>query len=187
MATATLPEEPAISADVDLPKGFEFVDGELVEKPTMGFEASWVAGELYDLLHGHCRAKKFGVPVTAEASYQCFPRYPGLVRKPDVSVLLEHRDTFIPPKIHSTKAPGIVIEVVSPGNSSTAMIEKAEEFLGAGTQLVWIVEPELRMVFIHRADGTVTKLREPAELSGENVLPGFSVNLSDFLPPVPSK
>jgi Uma2 family endonuclease len=184
--TALSPELPAETAG-DLPKGFELVDGELVEMPTMGFEASWVSGRLFTLLDTHCLARKFGVPVTAEASYQCFPKRPGLVRKPDVSVILTNPATFVPPKIHSVTAPGLVIEVASPGNEYTDLVEKVEEFLEAGTQLVWVVEPEIRLVFVHRADGTVTKLREPAELSGESVLPGFSVRLTDFLPPVPAK
>ena len=151
--------------------------------PDMASESSWVATRLLTILDRYCSEKKFGVPVTAEFSYQCFPARPGLVRKPDVSVILADRETFIPPKIHCKEAPGLLVEVVSPGNSSTDIIEKVEEFLGAGTPLVWVVEPELRLVFIHRADGTVTKLREPAELTGENGAPRVLGQTLRFLAP----
>jgi Uma2 family endonuclease len=124
MAAATLPEEEVIDVDADLPKGFELIGGKLVGMPDMGAEASWVATRLLTLLDRHCSEKKFGVPVSAEFSYQCFAKSPGLVRKPDVSVLLTERETYVPPKIHSKVAPGLAVEVLSPGNRFTDMIEK---------------------------------------------------------------
>jgi hypothetical protein len=39
------------------------------------------------------------------------------------------------------------------------------------------------MVEVHRTDGTVTKLHEQDELTGEDVLPGFRCQLSELFPP----
>jgi len=46
--------------------------------------------------------------------------------------------------------------------------------LAAGTQLVWLVDPERREIRIYRQDGSLTVLRENDSLDGENVLPGFT-------------
>lgn len=189
MATDTTLEEidPASPRDLyDVPKGYELIDGELVEMPAMGAESSWVLGRMFRYLDRWCEERTAGVAITGEAGYQCFPDRPGLVRKPDVSVILCDPASFVPPKVNLESVPDLVVEVLSPHNEAADINAKTEAFLAAGTRLVWIIDPELRMVLVHRADGTVTKLRDPAELTGENVLPGFATPLAAFLPRRPA-
>jgi len=50
---------------------------------------------------------------------------------------------------------------------------------------VWVANPEERTVAIHRANGTVTLLRQQDEITGEDVLPGFACSLAEFFPPPP--
>jgi Uma2 family endonuclease len=171
---------------LDVPKGYELIDGLLVEMPAMGFKSSWVAGELYFRLRNFLASKPIGVAATAEASFACFAGRPKLVRKPDVSVVLCDPATFVPPTVNFEIAPDLVVEVVSPNDKFSDIEDKIELFIGAGTQLIWIVDPEKRTVTIHRANGSYSRLRDPAELSGEDVLPGFHVALADFLPRVTS-
>ncbi len=54
------------------------------------------------------------------------------------------------------------------------------EFLKAGTELVWVVNPDAKTVQVHRADGTGIILHENDVLSGENIIPGFSCKVSEF-------
>jgi Uma2 family endonuclease len=54
--------------------------------------------------------------------------------------------------------------------------------LDAGVKLVWAINPNKRLVTIHRLDGTVQKLHENDVLSGENVLPGFECRVGELLP-----
>ncbi|MGL4420522.1 MAG: Uma2 family endonuclease, partial [Gemmataceae bacterium] len=103
-------------------------------------------------------------------------------RKPDVSVVLCDPWQFVAPSPHCREVPALVVEVISSSNQFSEILAKIDMFLGAGTRLAWIVDPVTRSVHVYRADGTVTRLREPAELTGESVLPGFSVALSAFLP-----
>jgi hypothetical protein len=49
--------------------------------------------------------------------------------------------------------------------------------------LVWVINPQTRIVVVRRQNGTMAKLREGQELDGEDVLAGFRCSLQAFLPP----
>jgi Uma2 family endonuclease len=171
---------------LDVPKGYELIDGVLFERPEMGYRSSYVLSLLHLELGFFLRDNPVGVSVTGEAGYACFPDRPTLVRKPDISVVLCDPRTFAPPEVNYPAAPELVVEVLSPNDKATAIESKIALFLAAGTQLFWVVDPDVRSVMVHRRDGTITRLREPADLSGENLLPGFRVPLAAFLPPLPA-
>jgi Uma2 family endonuclease len=189
MTTAELLELYEVDDPADLepvPKGYELIDGELVEKPDMGAESGVVLGEVFFVLRTFLGNHPLGVAVTGEAGYCCFPDRPGQVRKPDVSVILCDPAAFTVPRGHFRVVPDLVVEVVSPHDTVYDTDEKVHDFLRAGTKLVWVVNPVLRAVLIHRADGTLTRLQDPAELTGEDVLPGFTTPLAAFLPRGPA-
>lgn len=77
-------------------------------------------------------------------------------------------------------APDLAVEVVSPNDTVYEVDEKVEELLAAGVRLVWVLNPETRIVEVHRLDGTVSKLHVADELSGEDVLPGFTCPVAEL-------
>jgi Uma2 family endonuclease len=169
---------------------YELVDGELVERD-MGWKSSWVGGRVFKLLTDHCDAHGLGWAAPADASYQCFPDAPNKVRKPDASFIsLERMPSDKKPDGHCRIAPDLAAEVISPNELYEKVEEKVEEYLTAGVRLVWVVNPPKRTVRVHRADGTITNLRETDELSGEDVVPGFRCRVSELFTvpgsPVPS-
>jgi Uma2 family endonuclease len=48
--------------------------------------------------------------------------------------------------------------------------------------LIWVIAPSARTVTVYRADGSASLLREHDALSGEDVLPGLSIPLTDIFP-----
>ncbi len=76
-----------------------------------------------------------------------------------------------------------MVEVVSPNDLYSEVEEKVLEYLKAGVSLVWVVDPEVRVVRVHRADFTSAFLTENDSLSGEDVLPGFLCRVGALLPP----
>jgi Uma2 family endonuclease len=82
-------------------------------------------------------------------------------------------------------APDLVVEVLSPNDEAPNINRRVDDFLLAGTRLIWVIDPENRIAAIYRADQTGGYVREGQTLSGEDVLPGFVLNLADILPPVP--
>ena len=78
-------------------------------------------------------------------------------------------------------APDFVFEVVSPSQRGRLyqLDEKMREWIDWGVRLAWLIDPRARQVRIYRADGSVEDLDDPAQLSGEDVLPGLTVDMAD--------
>lgn len=77
--------------------------------------------------------------------------------------------------------PEFVIEILSPSDSLKKGKAKMVEYIENGCLLGWLIDRKNKQVFIYRADGSISinkSFEEP--LSGEEVLPGFVLNLSAF-------
>ena len=111
----------------------------------------------------------------------------GARRSPDVSWIKNERwnkltqaqqDGF-PPIV-----PDFVIELVSPSDVKNQRYEdlqaKMEEYLDNGVRLGWLIEPSAKTVEIYRQNKQVETLNNPPTLSGEDVLPGFILDLSEI-------
>lgn len=184
MIVANTTPRPAAPPDPDdLRDGYELVDGKQRRLP-MGALASWIGGRVGHRLEDYCLAARSGVVFPADTGYQCFPGKPLQVRKPDVSVIPGDPTTYVPPASHLEIVPVLVVEVVSPRERAHELADKVNDFRSAGTPLIWVIDPHLRQATVYRADGTVSLLTDPAELSGEGILPGFVLPLATVLPPV---
>jgi len=51
----------------------------------------------------------------------------------------------------------------------------------SGARLVWVIDPERRIARVYRADGSESILSSEASLDGEDVLPGFSCQISEIV------
>ena len=175
----------AVSEIDPIPDGYELIDGELREMPNVGAQSSWMVGRIFRHLDDWCAHTGGGLAITGEAGYRCFGRA-AKVRKPDVSVIVCDPRTFVIPREDFRVVPNLVVEVVSPNETVEGLNGKVVDFRRAGTALIWVIDPSTRSATITRGDGTMAQLFEPAELSGEDVLPGFTLPLAAILPrPIP--
>jgi Uma2 family endonuclease len=174
-------EIPERSLDEFSPRGFEVINGLFVEKP-VGLESSIVGYELGTILRMYCKTNNLGWIAGPDAGFKCFPNTK-LVRKPDIAFIAISR-LATPMRGDCPIRPDLVVEIVSPNDKIYDLDQKIEDFLLVGVPLIWIVNPATRVVTVFRQDGSGQRLREPAELDGETVLPGFRCRLSDFFIPV---
>jgi len=65
-------------------------------------------------------------------------------------------------------------EVISPNDTAEDMEQRIADFMSVGTRLFWVVYPATRTVWVLRGDGSARCLTEQQELSGEDVIPGFT-------------
>lgn len=154
---------------------FEWVNGQLKERPCMGARANRVATILIRLLDGHAAPQRLGWVFTPDTGYQCFPHEPRRVRFPDVSFVARGRlpnDQI--PDGHMTVAPDLEVEVVSPNELAEDTEARVADYLAAGVRLLWIIYPSTRSIWMLHRDGTAARLTEAQELSGEDVVPGFT-------------
>jgi Uma2 family endonuclease len=75
--------------------------------------------------------------------------------------------------------PDFVIELRSPSDSLTTLQSKMQEYLANGSKLGWLIDPSTKSVTIYRpGQGSPELLDNPRQLSGEAILPGFTLDLS---------
>ena len=77
-------------------------------------------------------------------------------------------------------APEIVVEILSPDNRPGEVAQNVHEYLSIGVDCVWVVDPRRRQVRVHRLPEQVETLGIGDILRDEEILPGFSLLLSDL-------
>jgi Uma2 family endonuclease len=104
----------------------------------------------------------------------------GAKRSPDVSWVQRGRwdalnqqqqDGYVP------LCPDFVVELRSPTDSLEELQTKMQEYIANGARLGWLINSQDRQVEIYRQGQQVEVLQLPTSLSGEDVLPGFVLNL----------
>lgn len=104
-------------------------------------------------------------------------RDPDTVRGPDVGYWSRERVPEVPDGYFEVP-PDLAVEVVSPGDSQTRIQAKILHYLKTAVRMIWVVDPELRIVTVYRSLDQMRILEEDGTLSGEDVLPGFSCAVS---------
>lgn len=162
-------------------KLYELLNGQLVEKQ-VGFIALWVATQIARLIGNHVVPSRRGW-VTTELPINCFSWLHNHGRRPDVVYFDSKRlPAGVPTDDPVTIAPNLVAEVLSPNDDAIEVDVKVEQYLRAGVDLVWVVNPETRTVRVHRADGSVAVFHDTDTISGDPVLPEFESAVADFFP-----
>lgn len=104
----------------------------------------------------------------------------GADRSPDVAwIKLERWNALTPQQKQKFPpiCPDFVVELLSPSDSLTATQKKMQEYIENGSLLGWLIIRDLRRVEIYRQGQEVEILESPISLSGEDILPGFVLNL----------
>jgi len=105
----------------------------------------------------------------------------GAIRSPDTSWIAQTRWDALPPEQRGRFAalcPDFVAELLSPTDRLTVTQAKMREYVTNGVRLAWLLNPRDKTVETHRAGRDVEALADPASLSGEDVLPGFTLDLT---------
>ncbi len=159
-------------------------DGELIIMSPTGGEAGEKNFNLYIDLGIWNRQTKLG---KAFDSSTIFVLPNGARRSPDVSWIKNERWNALTLKEKQgfpPIAPDFVIELVSPSDLKNQRYEdlqaKMQEYLDNGVQLGWLIKPSAKTVEIYRSGQQLEIFNNPQTLSGENVLPGFILDLSEI-------
>jgi Uma2 family endonuclease len=74
--------------------------------------------------------------------------------------------------------PDFVVELRSRTDRLPTLLSKMEEYMENGASLGWLIDPSTRRVYIYRPNEDVVVLENPENVSGEPLLPGFTLNLT---------
>ncbi|WP_413175814.1 Uma2 family endonuclease [Anabaena azotica] len=104
----------------------------------------------------------------------------GGTRSPDVSWIKIERWNALTPeqrKKFLPLCPDFVIELVSESDDLADTQAKMQEYINNGLRLGWLINPKDKQVEIYRQNQELEVLQSPTNLSGEDVLPGFILDL----------
>jgi Uma2 family endonuclease len=140
----------------------EYIDGEIIQKPMPQGQHSVIQGELLIELTLAWRNKGIA---------QAFPElrctFGGRAIVPDIAVF---EDDNIPydenDEIENifNLPPDWIIEILSPAQSTTKVLKKIDHCLAHGTQMVWLIDPTERSIFVIGADRTLQIIDEPSAI-----------------------
>ena len=126
------------------------------------------------------RQNKLGKVFDSSTGYQ-LPN--GANRSPDASwvelsrwnsLTRKQQERFIP------LCPDFVVELRSPSDTIKATQSKIIEYMNNGAKLGWLIDPQRQIVEVYRPNQAVKILQFPDTVSGENILPGFVLDLTEI-------
>lgn len=153
------------------------ITGDLIVMPPTGGETGNWNSELNLELGMWNRTQQAGKVFDSSTGFE-LPQ--GSDRSPDLAWIpqqkwdalsSEQRQGFLP------LCPDFVIELLSPSDSWKQGQAKMQEYQDNGCRLGWLIEPKSKRVAIYRPGQPVEVLESPDSLSGEEVLPGFQLDV----------
>ncbi|MEG3937713.1 Uma2 family endonuclease [Microcoleus sp. S36b_A3] len=153
--------------------------GELIVMPPTGSETGNRNLDIEGQLWLWNRQTKLGVAFNSSSGFK-LPN--GADRSPDASwVKLERWQTLTPKQQEgfAPLCPDFVVELRSKSDNMEPLREKMREYMVNGAILGWLIDRKNHKVEIYRPSQDVEILDNPTTLSGEDVLPGFVLDLTD--------
>ncbi|MEH2075507.1 MAG: Uma2 family endonuclease [Nostoc sp.] len=162
-------------------------EGELIIMPPTGWESGNRNSRLTQRLGNWADADGTGLAFDSSTGFK-LPN--GANRSPDASWVSRKRlealnpdpDRFLP------LAPDFAVELRSASDSLKTVQQKMQEYIDNSVRLSWLIDPQNQQVEIYRPGRDVEILRRrspsqtsPTSLSGEDVLPGFILDLAQIL------
>ncbi|MBD1923089.1 Uma2 family endonuclease [Microcoleus sp. FACHB-831] len=192
-ATITLP--PTIELKIDLTqeqffqlcqdnRDYRFertASGELIIMPPTGSETGNRNIDLSYQLQGWSRHNNLGLAFDSSSGFT-LPN--GAERSPDASWVRRERWDALTPEEQSRFAPlcpDFVVELRSRTDSLEKLRTKMQEYINNGTKLGWLIDRKNQRVEIYRPNQDAEIIPNPASLSGEDVLPGFLLDLASIM------
>ena len=155
-------------------------EGELIVMSPSGSESGAINAILTARLVLWSVSNRSGVAFDSSAGFT-LPN--GSVRSPDASWIKFDRWNALTDKQREGFAPIVldfVVELCSPSDSRPEIRAKMVEYLEQGARLGWLIDPKTKEVEISRQGRPVEILKSPRTVSGEDVLPGFTLDLNEI-------
>jgi Uma2 family endonuclease len=155
--------------------------GELIIMPPTAIETSRKNSELIFQLVAWARKEKSGVVFESDGMF-ILPN--GAKRAPDASWMLKERFYALSVEDREEKfapvCPDFVVELRSKSDNLRKTQAKMREYIENGARLGWLIDPSEKRFHVYRADKTVEVLENPSRVSGEDVLCGFELDLTEI-------
>ena len=153
--------------------------GELIVMPPTGSETGRSNSNLTYQLEVWARQDGTGVCFSNTTGFT-LPN--GAIRSPDASWIKREKYDSLTKQQKKTFAPicpDFAVELRSASNTLTELNLKMFEYVENGALLGWLIDPFKRQVYVYRPDEEVVVLNNPETVSGDPLLPGFKLDLTE--------
>jgi Uma2 family endonuclease len=157
----------------------ELVNGEIVIMSPSGYESDEVATRMSAKLFNWVDERRLG-RVTGSSAGFVLPNAD--TRAPDVS-FVEARRLRRSPRSFAELTPDLMVEVKSPTDNVMKLREKIDQFLGMGTRVGILINPEQRWVEVRRSQQEPIVLKDGEVLTIPELLPGWEVKIEELWSP----
>lgn len=180
MSTRTLMTADELMSLPDDGMRHELIEGEITTMAPAGYQHGKVAAKLLIRVGSFVEDKELGSVYAAETGFR-IATDPDTVRAPDLAFVSRDREPEVDaPRGFGRGAPDLAVEVISPDDSYEEVELKVQQWLAAGTRMVWVANPRTRTVAVHTAGAGVAILSDRDALEGGGVLPGFSCRIAEI-------
>jgi Uma2 family endonuclease len=158
----------------------ELIDGQVVQKPMPTWDHGVIQRLLSFVLTLYLRAHPAG---EAGSEIRCIFGPPGGERPYVPDYIFVRAERFRRGDRHFLGAPDLAVEILSPDDRMTDVMDKLRFYLAHGVRLVWLIDPDRRTVTVMTPPDYTRILTEDETLDGADVLPGFACAVREILPP----
>ncbi len=155
-------------------------DGELIIMPPTGGITGDRNSDLNYQLRGWSRKNKLGKIFDSSTGFK-LPN--GANRSPDASwVKMERWNTLTEDEKEKyiPLCPDFAVELMSPSDTLEKTRAKMKEYMENGASLGWLINRKQQQIEIYRPNQEVEIVNFPQTLSGEDILPGFVLDLTEI-------
>lgn len=155
-------------------------DGEVTLMSPTGFESSYENSQINFQLTSWANKDGSGIVTESNGGF-ILPN--GATYAPDntwtrksriAKFTAKERRKFLP------LCPDFVIELLSFSDKLSELQAKMDEYLENGLRLGWLIDPYRKRVHVYRPGQEAEILEDPSRVSGEDVLPGFALDLMEI-------
>jgi Uma2 family endonuclease len=161
------------------PVDFELHQGRLVPMSPPGWRHSNLQARISGALQVQGEDKGYG-----EAGSEggvILSKNPDTVVGPDALFITKRSlPVRLTPEGYLETIPELIVEIRSKNDSLAEFNRKAADYLQAGVQMVWMIDPQSKTVTEYRPGAAARKLSVADTLHCDDIIPGFALSLAEF-------
>ncbi len=157
----------------------ELIAGEIIRMNPTGYLHGIVESNFGRTLGNFVAVHPIGRVLVGEVGLY-IARRPDTVRAADVAFISNARMAQVKSRSYLDVAPELIVEIMSPDDRWSAVMEKLGEYFKVGVQQVWIADPDSNSMYVYHSLTDVEHLTMENTLTGGDILPGFAAPVRDF-------
>ncbi len=158
---------------------YELLNGVLIMMSPAGSEHGWIAERMSRRLGDHVEKQQPGRTYAAETGFRISIN-PDTVRAPDAAFVSDARLKRVEPTSgYLPLAPDLLVEVVSPNDTSSEVEAKAQHWISAGTAIVLVADPANQTIRVYKNESDIHVLRRGDTFDSGDVCGNWKLSVDD--------